>query len=272
MKIAVETITPEMAAEWLTLNMVNRRIEPKRVEAYAYDMREGAWQLNGEAIRFNTTGKLIDGQHRLSAIASAGIPVTMVVMRDVSDDVSIYDRGRVRSTADAMIIDGMDKAIANNTTAAVAKLHYEIQGAGNVSSDYKVKQFIEKHEDSFYAVRPLITKGHNPNKSCLSTKYAPLVLASLYAYECGEQIADILEFGNVYKYGIVSNINQNAAIICRNDAIAYGFNKCGGAIRRRAELIYEKAIYDFCRKYPRAKTYKSVTEPTYSNNKKFSEK
>lgn len=93
MKVDVETITPKMAEEYLKHNKINRTLKDKRVTSYANDMKDGAWQLNGEAIRFNKSGDLIDGQHRLNAIIRANKPIQTVVMRGINDTVSVYDRG-----------------------------------------------------------------------------------------------------------------------------------------------------------------------------------
>ena len=98
MEIRQEHITPELAQEYLKYNTENyRSINKFRVMSYASDMRNGKWQLNGEAIKFDVNGKLIDGQHRLQAIVSAGEPVDMLVIRGVEEGVNLYDIGSNRS-------------------------------------------------------------------------------------------------------------------------------------------------------------------------------
>lgn len=96
----VETITPELAAHYLKRNVDNyRKISKAKVQMYASEMKAGHWQLNGEGIMFDQTGKLKNGQHRLAAVIMAGIPIAMTVVTGVSDDVTIYDSGMVRSTS-----------------------------------------------------------------------------------------------------------------------------------------------------------------------------
>jgi len=52
-----------MARAWFELNIINNRgIRPAVVDAYARDMAAGHWRLNGDPIRFNKKGQLIDGQ------------------------------------------------------------------------------------------------------------------------------------------------------------------------------------------------------------------
>jgi len=86
MKTEIITITPEMAS-WLLANTNDsnpRGINKKVVSQYASDMRSGLWQTTHQGIAFSKDklsdpGKLIDGQHRLSAIVSVGFPVSIVV-------------------------------------------------------------------------------------------------------------------------------------------------------------------------------------------------
>ena len=79
-----ETITPELAEVYLSRNAEGqRKINPNRVADYAADMGKGLWVANGEAVIFDDAGRLIDGQHRLSAIIRAGVPVEMLVVRGV---------------------------------------------------------------------------------------------------------------------------------------------------------------------------------------------
>lgn len=98
MDIRQETITPEMAQEYLKFNTENyRSLNKLRVISYSNDMKAGKWQLNGEAIKFDTEGKLIDGQHRLQAIVRANVPVKMLVIRGIQEGVNLYDIGSTRS-------------------------------------------------------------------------------------------------------------------------------------------------------------------------------
>lgn len=271
MRASIETITPEMALNYLKRNNSNRPISKSKVDLYAYVMSHGAWQLNGETIVFDVDGNLKNGQHRLLAIIKCGKPIKFVVVRDISKKANIYDRGRSRSATDSMVIGGMSKELANGTYAAVAKLHYEIQQHKKNISDYQIINFLENHKNTLIILRPLWSKSHKSSPGRLSTKNAPLLLAAMYAIESGEDIKDISDFFTVYKTGFVDNKNQSSAIVCRNDYIAKNISTHTSPERIKAECVYEKAICDFCIKYPRLKTYKTYTEPTYSNNNIFKE-
>lgn len=113
--VEIVDVTPAMAESWLAKNPNNRNLRVPLVQSYARDMASGNWMLNGETLKFDTDGKLIDGQHRLSAIAAANVTVPMVVMQGVDADVmDTVDVGAKRTYADALRLQGED----NTTTLA----------------------------------------------------------------------------------------------------------------------------------------------------------
>lgn len=119
MEMRVENVTPEKATHYLKRNVDNyRKISRAKVALYAEEMKAGKWQLNGEAIMFDETGKLKNGQHRLAAVILAGIPVQMTIITGVADDVTIYDNGQNRSTKQMAQASGYGDI--SGTEAAVA--------------------------------------------------------------------------------------------------------------------------------------------------------
>ena len=79
--ITVEVITPAEAQSYLKNNAKHRPIKEKKVAEYMAEMSEGHWKLNGKTICFDTTGRLLNGQHRLSAVVRSGVALTTVVVR-----------------------------------------------------------------------------------------------------------------------------------------------------------------------------------------------
>ena len=80
---SIQDVTPEMAAAWLSDNPHNRPLDEARVAEYAERMRSGGWveRVKGGSrpIEVLDTGRLLNGQHRLTAVIRAGIPVRMWV-------------------------------------------------------------------------------------------------------------------------------------------------------------------------------------------------
>ena len=103
-----EEITPQKAQEYLAMNKNNRHLMSKVVDSYAQDLKDGKWIIGTSTICFDINGNLIDGQHRLSAIIKAGIPVRMEVKRNLSEDAfKAMDIGKVRQAKDMFNIAGV---------------------------------------------------------------------------------------------------------------------------------------------------------------------
>ncbi|MFL1999513.1 hypothetical protein [Microbacterium sp. A1-JK] len=118
-------VTPELAATWLALNVDrNRNVKKSRIGGYVRDIQNDSWVITGEAIKFDTEGRLIDGQNRCHAIVAAGQGAWALVARGISQDaLVVLDSGSARNTGDMLVITGLaDKADAKDV-GAIARLH-----------------------------------------------------------------------------------------------------------------------------------------------------
>lgn len=105
MDVFMETITPERARKYLQHNKSNRPLRRSHVNRLRSDIENDRWQVTHQGIAFNKDGDLVDGQHRLSAIAESGKAVTMMVTRGVQSDSAmglLVDVGATRSSADVL--------------------------------------------------------------------------------------------------------------------------------------------------------------------------
>lgn len=87
LEITVEIISPEEAEAYLANNAKHRPIKEKKVAAYMNEMVDGKWRLNGKTICFDRNGRLLNGQHRLSAVVQSGVSMTTVVVRGLDPDL-----------------------------------------------------------------------------------------------------------------------------------------------------------------------------------------
>lgn len=99
------TISPETAEKWTepaNLFEGQRKIREKAVKVLAEEIRRGKFYLSPDAIVL-IKGKLANGQHRLSAVAEAGIPCEFLVMETDDENLyKIFDCGKARSIADVL--------------------------------------------------------------------------------------------------------------------------------------------------------------------------
>jgi hypothetical protein len=105
--VTVEKITPAAASKLLEGNTQNRSLKPRVVTAYARDMMTDRWADQGDPIRLNGDGTLLDGQHRLHAIVESGTTQSMVVVRGVSKKAILtMDTGAKRTFSDVLKLHG----------------------------------------------------------------------------------------------------------------------------------------------------------------------
>lgn len=196
MELRVEKITPELAAKYLKRNVDNyRRISRAKAALYAEEMKAGKWQLNGEAIVFDQTGKLKNGQHRLAAIMIAGIPVEMTVITGVEDDITIYDNGMNRSTKQMAQASGYD---VSGTEAAVAT--WFVGNMDNRVPKGKVLDWMKTHYPEVNRAYRICGANNRKNLSsragCVMATYMLLRADEMKSYEL-ELFFKIFNSGNV---------------------------------------------------------------------------
>ena len=119
-------LTPEEARLMLKANTRNRPVSRLHVLKLLSDMQEGRWQYNGEAIKVSDTWVLLDGQHRLEALAMMpeGTSLPFLVVYGLAESTQeTMDQGRVRSAGDQFNIDNLASASTGKTIAAAVRVY-----------------------------------------------------------------------------------------------------------------------------------------------------
>jgi len=117
----VVRITPAMA-EYILFNYNdgNRPRTKNHVDRLAKIIKSGEFITTSQGISFSSNRKLLDGQHRLAAIAQSGVAVEIYVTFGVHPSAfSVYDTGKKRGAADAFHIAGLKNT---KPLAAAARL------------------------------------------------------------------------------------------------------------------------------------------------------
>lgn len=105
--MTVELVNPETAQTWLGRNACIRNLRRGIVNSYARDMEAGLWAFTGEPIKFDLTGALIDGQHRLHALVKSDVTLSLAVFRNIDPSaVHVMDSGARRTAGDALKFQG----------------------------------------------------------------------------------------------------------------------------------------------------------------------
>ena len=82
-EVCLQWIGPHEAKDLLQANNCNRSVRKNAVEQYAAEMQQGEWHLGCDAIGFDETGTLINGQHRLHAIIQSEKAFPFLIARNL---------------------------------------------------------------------------------------------------------------------------------------------------------------------------------------------
>jgi hypothetical protein len=255
-------ITPIQAANMLTLNLQNNRPINERVVAkYANEIKNGNWVTdNGESIKFDKNGMMVDGQHRLSAIIKSNVSVNMWVTYGVDSRAFMtIDVGASRSIGAILSISGV--ACANQKTGIIRSLiRYR-----NHSTSEKYAPPTATDVMAFYDKETDLIDFVNSQAAQLTSKSAIRIPASVvggmiaFLYDRHPSVLDF--FGEVMSGRDITN---NAVYLLRDRIITSATNsKMTMPIAAKEQLIL-KAFTHYKNKY-QAKTLKVSTEESVSN-------
>lgn len=145
----ITTITPDEALAMLEAAGGHnfRTLRSPHARQLAHEMSAGKWCLNGEAIKFDRAGVLVDGQHRLKACVLSGVPLVTWVVRGVSREADL-DLGIKRATHDALAAKGEANSrqlgAALGTLLTIEHPNHKI-GQKGLSYRNEVLECLEKH-------------------------------------------------------------------------------------------------------------------------------
>ena len=182
--IKVVEVTAAIAEDYLKSNTGNRRISMFNVHKYAADMVAGRWLLSTDVIGFDTTGRLIQGQHRLMAVIEAhnekpDISVPMLVAWGFPpDSYDVLDQGSLRGVHTVLGTHGVTNTIV---TAAAARqvLFYDkfpdrIWRGNESISRVEVTDFVLANREAFHEAQSLSRAGGRSNQHYNHTSMAAL--------------------------------------------------------------------------------------------------
>ena len=259
--ITLEIITPEKALEYLShRNPDNRLIRPRKVKEYVSDMLSGNWDTTttDNAISFNEDGVLVNGHHRLTAIAQAGVPLKMWVWRGVSRNAKIFDRAAMRSTVDILNMDGIGRDIANNLTVSVVKYLFNFVFNKKVHTDSHVMNYLILHDDDIVNATRVTTHGRASRS--LITRSAPLSAVAYCALRYGISAERLDMFFRIVNTGIPYEKWQTSPIHLRNYLMEMRKDELVGMkdknSRQLVQSMGESALWDFTQNRERKTGYK----------------
>jgi hypothetical protein len=131
MRVEVVELEPETARDWLlrSSDQPQRSLSIRRVDRIAHDIVTGQWKMTHQPIALDKDGVVIDGQHRLSAIAKSRMKVPVLVAFDADRDTfDVIDTGQARTTADTLKIAGYGNSAHVAAAARMLIAYDEVKG------------------------------------------------------------------------------------------------------------------------------------------------
>lgn len=160
--VEIKVITPEEANQLLARNRKNRPFSRRRAEWLSDLIQRGEWAFNGDMIRISKTGRLLDGQHRLSAIVRSGTPVRVGIVTDLPDDVFdlIDTGGRQRTAGDVLYMKGEQYYISVAAVARMAHIYFStgnpVHGAPQHNPSVRqIESIIDRHPEIRESVKAI---------------------------------------------------------------------------------------------------------------------
>lgn len=115
-------LTPELAEELLSRNPRNRAISNTNYRTIVRAIERGEWELNGEAIKLDADGLMLDGQHRCLAVIETGCTIETFLIEGLRTRAQeTMDIGKSRSLANILSIRG--EKSATRLAAIITRLY-----------------------------------------------------------------------------------------------------------------------------------------------------
>lgn len=210
---ASKEVTPELASYWLKNQVVNRRINETYVSRLVEDMKDGRWVFPGDPLKFNSDGKLIDGQHRLSAVIKSGLTISFVVLNGyVDESMLVLDLGKSRSADHVGQILGLGTSTHHTSCINALTLPLPLK-----SKTYSIPKILNLWEIYSEGVK-FACQSHgsgNGESNIKTTAPFKALIAKAYYYENTEVLKS---FCRVFVSGFVENGDGDEAAVALHNS------------------------------------------------------
>lgn len=148
-RVSLVVINSDDARELLQSNTDNRKIKRAKVAEYKRAIERGDFWFNGDAIRISDKGVMLDGQHRLEALASTNGTITVLLVEGLPAEArDTIDVGATRTAANLLEFGGGETGrVANAVNIAALGRAALILEDESMPSKLEVAQFVHRNRD-----------------------------------------------------------------------------------------------------------------------------
>lgn len=210
-------VSPKRAREFLETMEENRPMRLNYALQLGKEMQGGTWQENGATIAFEgepPNHKLIDGQHRLTAIIEMNMSMELLVVWNCEEgSIKTTDQGKSRQVWENLHLSGV----------SIGKYHQTaINAILNATQDHKAKRTVSEIEEFFtdheYEIKKVVDtlyEGKAPRGVKSGMVAGGVLLAWMKSKRVGEN--DVEEFLEIIKSGVTRNRKKDRTIITLRD-------------------------------------------------------
>jgi hypothetical protein len=223
-----------MARNMLASNPINRRISERAVSDLSKAILNNDWQITHQGIAFYDDGSLADGQHRLTAVVKANVPVHMMITKGLAKDAAMsIDSGRRRSLIDGVKISGAAPWMEAKHINLVPIITQPKRLTDMQKLDFLVgmKPYVEFATDAFVSNRRYLTG---------SIVHAALTMAAYHK----EDPEKLKRFARVFLDGIMAEPHEKVIILAREYFLSHPNG--GDSDKHDKYLKLQRAIQAYC--------------------------
>lgn len=227
------TITPAMARALLEANTLpNRRIKPVSRRKYERAIKAGEWKVTHQGIGLDANGGILDGQHRLTAIANSGKTVQSYITYNLPPDTfDVIDRGKTRSFGDALEAGGWKKDSRTISTSLLAYIRYQLYPTqpwthqATTPSSTEIVDWGNEKQDSINNFLPTLKELY---KTARAFTVANALTHCLIGEDQGWRSEELLEFWETIATG--ANLEPTSLLLSyRNQLMTKAFKRRGSS-------------------------------------------
>jgi hypothetical protein len=171
MGLYIKEVAPALAELLLLSNHDNQRgLKLYSIESYMLAMSSDLWSSsNGEFVKFNSRGELIDGQNRLTACVRSGETIYMMFIVGLPlDALKSIDNGVSRSLGDVLRVTGKTKYRLNTHSVAAFLRHYHYQ---KMMSQNKISESSARHSHRLCSIQAINLYDNMPDVDVMMERF-----------------------------------------------------------------------------------------------------
>jgi hypothetical protein len=251
------TITPEMAEVMLERNVSeewkNRPKSQTALERYTKKMKSGGWFYTGQTIIFSSDGKLINGQHTLTACVRSGATIDHLVAFGVDEQAFKYiDTGTARTPGHMFAIEDIPNY---NVSAAACRILYlydqDKNWSGSTSGQVESDDLLV-----FYFANESIQRSISYGKRIGAEKFLPQRWGAFCHYICArKESADADAFFERVICGIGIDSSRSPEYVLRKKLIEISQQPTGKKLPAEALAAFVIISWNAKRQGVREKTF-----------------